>query len=124
MCYSEYTIFLDFSTKNIKLYVIGKRNTKPSLRTARTCVYNCNYHIVFSTKYRSKVLTQNIEAYLKNLIQEIAQEKGFEVSQVEVGERDHVHIFASAHPKVAPSYIVKMIKGVTARKILLKFPHI
>ncbi len=124
MCCSEYVVFLDFYARNIKPYVMGKRNAKPSLRAARTCVYNCNYHIVFSTKYRSKVLTQDIEEYLKNLVQEIAQEKGFEVFQVEVGEKDHVHIFASAHPKIAPSYIVKMIKGITARKILLKFPHI
>ena len=30
---------------------------KNNLKHARTCVYNCNYHIVFSTKYRRKVLT-------------------------------------------------------------------
>ncbi len=124
MCILQITIKLDFSPHKLKLYVMGKKNTKPNLKTARTCVYNCNYHIVFSTKYRRKVLTQDVEEYLKNLIQEIAQEKGFEVSQVEVVEKDHVHIFASAHPKVAPSYIVKMIKGITARKIFLKFPHI
>ena len=29
---------------------------------ARTCVYNVNYHIVFCTKYRKKVLTKEIEA--------------------------------------------------------------
>ncbi|WP_340695942.1 IS200/IS605 family transposase [Hydrogenobacter thermophilus] len=76
------------------------------LRHARTCVYNCNYHTVFSTKYRRPVLTENIETRLKELVQEIAIEKGFEVSQVEVGEQDHVHIFASAHPKISPSLIV------------------
>jgi len=35
-----------------------------------------------------------------------------------------VHIFASAHPKIAPSYIVKMIKGITARKLFLRFPEL
>ena len=38
--------------------------------------------------------------------------------------QDHIRIFASAHPKVAPSYIVKMIKGITARKLFLKFPEL
>ena len=38
--------------------------------------------------------------------------------------QDHVHIFASAHPKIAPSYIVKMIKGITARKLFLEFPEL
>ncbi|MHB1665262.1 MAG: IS200/IS605 family transposase [bacterium] len=94
---------------------------KNNLKHARTCVYNCNYHIVFSTKYRKKILTQEIECYIKDLLQEIAKEKGFEIAVVEVGDKDHIHIFVSAHPKIAPSYIVKMIKGITARKILLKY---
>jgi putative transposase len=97
---------------------------KENIVYGRTCVYNCNYHVVFTTKYRKKVLTPQIEKRLKELIQHIAIEKGFEVAMVEVGEQDHVHIFASAHPKIAPSYIVKMIKGITARKLLLEFPHL
>jgi len=79
------------------------------LKHARTCVYNCNYHIVFSTKYRKPVLTEDIEKRLKELVLEIAKDKGFEVAQIEVGEQDHVHIFASAYPKVSPSLIVKYI---------------
>ena len=97
---------------------------KPNLKHARTCVYNVNYHIVWSVKYRRKVLTCEIEKYLKELFQEIAKEKGFEVVMMEVGEQDHIHVFASAHPKVAPSYIVKMLKGISGRKLLLQFPEI
>lgn len=92
------------------------------LRHTRTCVYNCNYHLVFSTKYRKPVLTENIENRFKE--EEIGREKGFEVSQVEIGQKDHVHIFVSAHPKICPSYIVKMIKGVKAGKLLIEFPHL
>lgn len=94
------------------------------LKYARTCIYNCNYHIVFSTKYRRPVLTEDIEKRLKELVQEIAKDKGFEVAQIEVGEQDHVHIFASAHPKMSPSLIVKYIKGITARKLFIEFPEL
>jgi len=97
---------------------------KNNLKCARTCVYNCNYHIVFSTKYRKKVLTQEIESYLKDLILQIAKEKEFEAAVTEVSDKDHIRIFVSAHPKISPSYIVKMIKGITARKILLEYPSI
>ena len=97
---------------------------KSNLKYARTCVYNVNYHIVWTVKYRRDVLDDEIETYLKELFQEIAIEKGFEVVQIEVSERDHIHIFASAHPKVAPSYIVKMLKGISARKCFIKFPRI
>lgn len=103
---------------------MSKKELKPSIKTARTCVYNCNYHIVFSTKYRRKVLTQEIEQYLNEVLQDIAKEKGFDIKQSEVGEQDHIHIFVSAHPKITPSYIVKMIKGITARKLFLRFPQL
>lgn len=97
---------------------------KSTIKHARTCVYNVNYHIVWSVKYRRNVLTTEIELYLKELFQEIAQEKEFEVVMVEVGEQDHIHVFASAHPKIAPSYIVKMLKGISARKLFLTFPQL
>ncbi|WP_082050650.1 IS200/IS605 family transposase [Risungbinella massiliensis] len=98
--------------------------SKNTVKHARTCVYNVNYHMVWSVKYRRAVLDQEIETYLKVIFQEIAEEKGFEVAMMEVGEQDHVHAFASAHPKVAPSYIVKMLKGISARKLFLKFPRL
>ena len=35
--------------------------SKTNLIHARTCVYNVNYHIVWSVKYRRKVLNSTIE---------------------------------------------------------------
>jgi putative transposase len=58
------------------------------------------------------------------VIQAIAQEKEFVIATCEVCEQDHVHIFVSAHPKIAPSYIAKMLKGISGRRLLLKFPEI
>lgn len=98
--------------------------SKSTLTQARTCVYNVNYHIVWSVKYRRKILNHEIEVYLKQLFQEIAEQKEFIVHLMEVGEKDHIHVFVSAHPKIAPSYIVKMLKGISGRKLYLKFPQI
>ncbi len=95
---------------------------KNIIKYKRTCVYNVNYHIVFSTKYRKKVLCKEVEAYLKNLVYQIAKDKGFHVKTIEVGEKDHVHIFISADPNFSISYIVKMLKGISARKLLIFFP--
>lgn len=86
-------------------------------------MYNVNYHIVWSTKYRKKVLDDKIQGYLKILFCDIAGEKGFAIHTMEIMP-DYVHVFASAHPQVAPSYIVKMLKGISARKVLLKYPEI
>ena len=45
----------------------------------RTCVCNINYHMVWSVKYRRKILNSGIEEYLKELVQQIAEDKGFTV---------------------------------------------
>ena len=90
----------------------------------RTCVCNINYHMVWSVKYRRKVLTAVIEEYLKQLVQEIATEKGFTVHLFECGEGDHVHCFVLAPPKLSITTIVKYLKGITGRKLYEKFPEI
>ena len=87
-------------------------------------VCSINYHIVWSVKYRRKVLSPEIEQYLKELVQEIAREKGFTVHQFEVGERDHVHCFVSAPPKLSITNIVKYLKGISGRKLFERFPGI
>ena len=91
---------------------------------ARTCVYNINYHVVWSVKYRRRVLSAEIEEYLKILVQQIADEKGFTVHLFEVGEGDHVHCFVSAPPKLSITNIVKYLKGITGRKLFEKHPEL
>ncbi|MFQ5858917.1 MAG: IS200/IS605 family transposase [Anaerolineae bacterium] len=90
---------------------------------ARTAVYNVNYHIVWSTKYRSDVLTDKIEERLRELMREIAEDKEFIIDTLEI-RADHVHVFVSAHPKHAPGYIYKMLKGISARKLFLEYPQL
>ena len=52
---------------------------KENLIHYRTCVCNINYHMVWSVKYRRKILSAEVEAYLQKLVQEIAEDKGFTV---------------------------------------------
>jgi putative transposase len=57
------------------------------------------------------------------MFHEIAHEKGFTIKTMETMP-DHVHLFVSAHPKYAPSYLYKMLKGISARRLFLEFPEI
>ncbi len=93
------------------------------LTKARTCVYNINYHIVWTVKYRHAILEGEIETFLKEELISISKEKDFIIRAMEC-DKDHIHLFVSAHPKIAPSYIVKMCKGISGRKLFLKFPQI
>ena len=65
-------------------------------------------------------MNAEIEAYLQELVQEIAADKGFTVHLFECGERDHVHCFVSAPPKLSITAIVKYLKGITGRNTLRK----
>ena len=85
---------------------------KENLIHYRTCVCNINYHMVWSVKYRRKILSAEVEAYLQKLVQEIAEDKGFTVHLFECGEGDHVHCFVSAPPKLSITAIVKDRKSV------------
>ena len=97
---------------------------KENLIHARTCVCNINYHVVWSVKYRRKILTKEVEEYLKTLVFQIAEDKGFTVHLFETGEGDHVHCFVSAPPKMSVTNIVKYLKGITGRKLSERFPEI
>jgi len=76
--------------------------------------------MVWSVKYRRKILNPEIEEYLQKLVQQIAEDKGFAVHLFECGEGDHVHCFVSASPKLSITAIVKYLKG-SRQKIIRTF---
>ena len=80
--------------------------------------------MVWSVKYRRKILTPEVEAYLKQLVREIAQSKGFTVQLFECGEQDHIHCFVTAPPKLSVTDIVKYLKGITGRKLFETYPDL
>lgn len=90
----------------------------------RTSVCNINYHVVWSVKYRRKILNADIENYLKEIVQQIADEKGFVVQLIECGDGDHIHCFITAPPKLSVTTIMKYLKGITGRKLFEQFPEI
>lgn len=97
---------------------------KDNLIHYRTYVCSINYHVVWSVKYRRKILTAEKEEFLKQLVRQIAEEKGFTVHLFECGECDHVHCFVSGPPRLSITDIVKYLKGITGRKLFEQFPDI
>jgi putative transposase len=76
-------------------------------------------HLVFVTKYRRHVFTQDILDDLRGLFSGVCND--FEPELVECdGEDDHVHLLVNYHPKVAVSNLVNTLKGVSSRMIRQK----
>jgi putative transposase len=96
---------------------------KQNLIHGRTCIYNVTYHVIWCVKYRQIILLNQIELRFKEILYAIAADKNFKIVVLETMP-DHVHVFISAHPKISPSYMVKMMKGISARKLFIEFPEI
>jgi len=93
------------------------------LRKTRGCVYQSAYHLVWRPVYRRDVLVGHVRVALLRLLDEIAAEKGFEVLACEVMP-DHVHLFVSIPPTVSVANAVKVLKGISARKLRMEFPDL
>ena len=99
-------------------------NEDNRLTHGRTCVYILNYHIIWGTKYRNKVLTPEIEDEVKQLMYDIAEEKGFTIKHLEIGLDDHVHLMVSAPPKLSVTTIVSCLKGTSAFRLFRLHPEL
>jgi REP element-mobilizing transposase RayT len=67
------------------------------------------YHIVFSTKNRTRCLTKERRPEVFKYIAGVLKNQNCQVNQIN-GVEDHVHILASLHPTVSLSSLVKDIK--------------
>lgn len=90
------------------------------------CTYACQYHLVFASRYREKILADNyIKAELKRIFKSIAKWKNFKIHAWHIGD-DHVHLYFTIPPKYSVAYAVAIIKGkssVWIKKKTKKIPQ-
>lgn len=91
-------------------------------KTSHT-VFDCKYHLVWTTKYHKPVLTGRIGTRVRDLIREICDEHQVQILRGHVS-KDHIHLFISMPPQISVSKIAQYLKGKTARKVLLENPRL
>ncbi len=84
-------------------------------------VYNIEYHFVWVTKYRYQVLKGDVALRLRELVRQTCEAFEIEIKSGVVSN-DHVHIMVSAPPHIAPSEIMRRVKGRSAKKLFEEFP--
>ena len=94
------------------------------LEKARTCAFQANYHLIWATKYRRKVLVGSVEVRLEEVLKTIADQSGFQLLAVRVHHGDHVHVFVSAPPRVCIPEMVRVLKCVSAKALFEEFSQI
>ena len=97
-------------------YITMKPHTRHS-------VYQINYHFVWCPKYRRSVLVDNVSDRLVELIPQQVDILGGEIIDLVV-RPDHVHLFASFPPDLAPKQIIHRIKGNTSHTLRKEFPQL
>jgi putative transposase len=92
-------------------------------RRKTTSVSLINTHFVWCPKYRRQVLGGPVKIRLETLIGQVAAELDREILALEV-MADHVHLFLSCPPTLAPCQIVFRVKGRSSRKLRQEIPHL
>ena len=72
--------------------------------------WECKYHVVFTPKYRKKVLFGQIRRHLGTVFHELARRKE---CQIEEGHLmpDHVHMLIAIPPKYSVAEVIGYLKG-------------
>jgi putative transposase len=86
-------------------------------------VYKCDYHIVWTPKYRFRVLFGEVKTLVENDIRMLCEWKSVEVIELNV-QIDHVHIMCSIPPKVSVSELMGVLKGKLAIKLFKTYPKL
>jgi len=91
--------------------------------TGKHCVYYHRYHLVWSTKYRYKVLQSDIRLRTREILRQVCSQNGVDIIKG-VLSADHVHMFVSIPPKLAVSDLMRRMKGRSSRMIQREFPQL
>ena len=84
------------------------------MRKSSHVQYDLQYHIVWTTKYRYRVLSGRIAERARELIRQSCSSMNVTIIRGSIG-KEHIHILVSVQPSLAVSKLVQQLKGKTSR---------
>ena len=83
-------------------------------------IYCCRYHLVWTPKYRGRVLASKyIKLEFARIFKLIAGWKGFVIHEFHICD-DHIHIYLTIPPKYSVAYAISILKGKSSAWIKKK----
>ena len=76
----------------------------------------CKYHIVFTPKYRRKIIYYKLRKDIQQIIKQLCKWKGVEIIEGHMMP-DHIHLLVSIPPKYSISQFMGYLKGKSAMMI-------
>ena len=92
-------------------------------RTSAHTRFDIKYHLVWTTKYRKRVLRGPVGLRVREVIREVCRAREVEILQGHVAA-DHVHLLVSVPPNLSASKLMQFLKGKSSRKLLMEFRHL
>ena len=86
-------------------------------------VYLMNLHFVWCPKRRKKVLVGNVAKRLREILEQVAEEKQVNILALEI-QPDHLHLFVSVSPQMVVHLLVKAFKGRSSHILRDEFPSL
>ena len=97
--------------------------SKSKYRKLSHVVYKCDYHIVWTPKYRYRVLFGEVKSLVEKDMRMLCEWKSVEILELNV-QIDHIHLVCSIPPKVSVSELLGTLKGKLAIKLFKSYPNL
>ena len=79
----------------------------------------CKYHIVFTPKYRRKIIYNKLRRDIVQIVKDLCKWKGIEIIEGKAMP-DHIHILVKIPPKMSISNFMGYLKGKSAMMIFAR----
>ena len=82
----------------------------------------CKYHIVFTPKYRRKIIYNQYKESIRDIIKQLCAYKGVEILEGHLMP-EHIHMLVSIPSKISVSSFMGYLKGKSALMIFDRHPE-
>ena len=93
------------------------------MRKSSHVQYDIQYHLVWTTKNRYKVLENKVAYRVRELIRQSCNSMDVTIIKGSVG-KEHIHLLVSCPPSVSVSKLVQQLKGKTSRVLLSEYKEL
>ena len=83
----------------------------------------CKYHIIFTPKYRRKIIYNKYRESIRDILKSLCSYKGIEILEGHLMP-DHVHLLLSIPPKYSVSSVMGYLKGKSSLMIFERHAHL
>lgn len=83
----------------------------------------CKYHVVFTPKYRRKIIYCKLREDIKEIIKDLCKWKGVEILEGHMMS-DHIHLLVSIPPRISVSSFMGYLKGKSAIMIFDRYSNL